>query len=102
MRRILIEAARRKASLKRGGDLDRAPLEDAAAEQTTSAESLLALDEALERLEREDRDAFQVVMLRYFGGLTMEEVAASLTISERTAHRQWSFARAWLSQALGE
>jgi RNA polymerase sigma factor (TIGR02999 family) len=102
MRRILIDAARRKAGLKYGGDRVRTPLEDIAALDERDPESLLSLNDALERLKLDDPDSFQVVMLRYFGGLTNEEAAASLGISERTAKRHWSFAKAWLRRALDE
>lgn len=103
MRRILIEAARRKAGLKYGGGRDRVMLDDIAiATGETSPEALLALDEAIERLRTEDPDSYQLVMLRYFGGLTIEETAATLDISERTAKRNWAFARAWLRRAVGE
>ena len=101
MRRILIEAARRKATLKRGGALARVEFDDALAhDESRSPDSLLALDEALKRLEVEDSGAFRLVMLRYFGGLTVEEAAASLGISPRTAKRNWSFARAWLQREI--
>lgn len=103
MRRILIEAARRKAGLKHGGGRRRVPmLENVAAAESVSLYSVLALNEALERLKREDPDSFQLVMLRYFGGLTIEEAAAAMAISERTANRHWSFARAWLKREMGD
>jgi RNA polymerase sigma factor (TIGR02999 family) len=103
MRRILIEAARRKGALKHGGGRTRVPLlDDEAVDQNASSDSLLALDEALERLEREDPDLFRLVMLRYFGGLTIEEVASALDVSVRTAKRHWSFARAWLKRQMSE
>jgi RNA polymerase sigma factor (TIGR02999 family) len=103
MRRILIEAARRKAGPKHGGDRKRVPLlDDPVAEGATSPGSLLALNEALERLKQADEDSYNLVMLRYFGGLTIEEIASALAISERTAKRNWSFARAWLQRELGE
>jgi RNA polymerase sigma factor (TIGR02999 family) len=101
MRRILIEAARRKSSLKRGGDRRRTELPDEiAAEVTADSDNLLALDDALRKLETEDPAVYRLVMLRYFGGLTVEEAAASLGISERTAKRNWSFARAWLQREI--
>lgn len=101
MRRILIEAARRKASLKRGGEQLRIEFsEQLPIAESHSHDSLLALDEALQKLESEDPDGFQIVMLRYFGGLTIEEAAAALGVSERTAKRHWSFARAWLQREM--
>ncbi len=101
MRRILIEAARRKASLKRGHGRLRVEFSDDIAEhESASADSLLALDEALQKLEAEDPESFQIVMLRYFGGLTVAETAAALGVSPRTAKRHWSFARAWLQREI--
>lgn len=101
MRRILIEAARRKASLKRGGGRVQVEfLDDVPQDEALSAELLLSLNEALQKLQTEDDDSYQLVMLRYFGGLTMEEVAAARGISERTAKRHWSFARAWLKREM--
>lgn len=104
MRRILIESARRKASLKRGGGRARVELEltddHLAQNSQVASDSLLGLDEALKKLEREDPDAYRVVMLRYFGGLTVEETAAAMAISPRTAKRHWSFARAWLQREI--
>ena len=101
MRRILIEGARRKGSLKRGGDGVRVELaEEFAVESAGAADSLLELDEALQRLEAADPDGYQLVMLRYFGGLTVEEAAAAMGVSARTAKRNWAFARAWLRREL--
>ena len=97
MRRILIESARRRKSLKRGGTLKRVELSDElelAAEK--NADHLLALNEALERLQNQDSDSYNVVILRYFGGLSVEESALSLGVSERTVKRNWAYARAWL------
>jgi RNA polymerase sigma factor (TIGR02999 family) len=99
MRRILIESARRRHSQKRGGDAVRFEFsEEIAAGGGDDSRSLLALDEALERLKQQDAQAAQLVLLRYFGGLTIDEAAASLGISPRTAKRNWSFARAWLQR----
>jgi RNA polymerase sigma factor (TIGR02999 family) len=101
MRRILIEAARRKASLKRGGDRVRVQLaEDEIQAAPTASDSLLALNEALQKLEVEDPESFRLVMLRNFGGLTVEEAAEAMGISARTAKRLWSFARAWLQREI--
>jgi len=102
MRRILIEAARRRRSLKRGGGWRRSELPDALTLQdATDWDGLLSLDEALAHLQQEDPDSYRLVMLRYFGGLSMADAAASLGISERTAHRYWNFARAWLRREIG-
>ena len=102
MRRILIEAARKKASMKRGGAVKRVELSDDTPEASEEADgaTLLALDDALTKLRIEDADCYQLVMLRYFGGLTVEEAAHSLGVSSRTAKRNWSYARAWLQRAI--
>ena len=101
MRRILIEAARRRASLKRGGNLHRVELDDEPAGQAEPDwANLLALDEALKKLQIEDPDSYRLVMLRYFGGLTVDQAAQSMDISPRTAKRYWSFARAWLQREI--
>ena len=103
MRRILIEAARRKASLKRGGALRRVELKEPIVPLATDdPESLLALDEALKKLETEDPRTAKLVTLRFFGGLTFEEAAAALGVSTRTAKRNWTFARAWLGRELDD
>ncbi len=100
MRRILVDHARERGRIKRGGDRDRVPLNvaDLAAEQNSS--QILALDEVIRRLEREDARAFRVVMLRFFAGLSVEETANAMDVSERTVKREWAFARAWLYNAL--
>ncbi|RCS54040.1 RNA polymerase subunit sigma [Bremerella cremea] len=101
MRRILIEEARRRASLKRGGNHTIVALPDELITKSKDEnESLLALDEALTRLEKQDSDSYKLVMLRYFSGLTVDEAAQSLGISSRTAKRYWSFARAWLQREI--
>ena len=100
MRRILVESARRKASLKRGGGMQRLPLEALAATESEDADSLLALDEALEKLALADPPAAELVKLRYFAGLTMEEAAEVLEMSPRSAYYTWSYARSWLHQAI--
>lgn len=100
MRRILVDAARRKKRIKRGGDHARQaldPLEIAAPE---IREDLLALDEALDKLATVDRQAAEVVKLRYFAGMTLPEAAEMMGISPRTADRLWAYARAWLHQEL--
>lgn len=94
MRRILVENARRKRSVKHGGEVRRVELEDPSA--PTEDEKLLALNEALEELAKEDPVAAQIVELRRFGGLTHEKIAATLTISVYQARQKWSYARAWL------
>jgi RNA polymerase sigma factor (TIGR02999 family) len=98
MRRILVENARRKQTLKKGGAHRRVDLGDAdvAAEGDLRYDDLLALNEALEKLTRRDEVKANVVKLRYFAGLTIEQTAASLGIAPATAKRYWTFARAWL------
>ena len=92
----------RKRRVKHGGGRHRVPLNDAVAAPPASADDLLALDEALTRLATEDPEAAQVVQLRYFAGLSVEEAAESLGMSRATAYRHWTFARAWLLQELAD
>ncbi len=96
MRQILVEQARRKASKKRGGDRKRVGIEEAEPFIEPPAEDLLALDEALSRLEKTDSRKAKIVMLRYFAGLTNEETAAALGISVPTVEREWRFTRSFL------
>ena len=96
MRRILIDNARRKSRLKRGGGQARMNIEDFELSETTPDENILLIDEALEQLEKEDPEQARVVVLKFFGGLTNQEVAENLGISERTVDRQWACARARL------
>lgn len=100
MRRILVEAARRKAALKRGGDADREPLGDVAIASSADGLELLALDAALERLAAVDEQAAAVVKLRYFAGLSMDQVALAVGVSPRGAYYAWEYARAWLRRDL--
>jgi RNA polymerase sigma factor (TIGR02999 family) len=101
MRRILIENARRKRRLRHGGDNTRLPLSTAELADEAADDRLLAVDEALNRLAQEDAQVAEVVKLRYFVGLTIEQTAEALGISVRTTNRHWSYARAWLFQQLG-
>ena len=100
MRRILIEAARRKRRVRHGGELHRTTLGDEAADAATDPHELLALDWALDRLGERDADMAAVVKLRYFGGLSVDETAKALEISPRTVNRLWSGARAWLHREM--
>ena len=100
MRRILIEHARKRHRLKRGGELERVTLTDGQLQYDANPEQLLALERALVKLETRDREMARVVELRYFGGLTVEETAEVLGSSPRTVHRQWAGARAWLHREL--
>lgn len=99
MRRILVDAARRKAADKRGGDWNKVSLGHAAplaAPDAPAADDLLALDAALEALAAEDPRKARLVELRYFAGLSVEAAAAALGVSEATAKRDWVYARSWL------
>ena len=96
MRRILVDWARQEHSQRRGGGQERVALGDLSGAYRHSAIDLIALDEALESLESVDPRKSQIVLLRYFAGLTVEETAASLGLSVATVHREWQFARAWL------
>jgi RNA polymerase sigma factor (TIGR02999 family) len=100
MRRILVDAARQKQSLKRGGDFQRLEVDIAAPDSPNDALNVLAVDEALQLLAREDPVKAELVKLRYFGGLTLAECASALGISTATAERYWHFARAWLAARL--
>jgi RNA polymerase sigma factor (TIGR02999 family) len=100
MRRILVESARRKASLRRGGDRRRFELLDADRLAYPAGDELLDLDEALSKLSDLDAQAGELVKLRVFAGMTIEEVAQHLRISPRTAKRSWAYARAWLGREL--
>lgn len=102
MRQILTDHARRRRSLKRGGDRARLTL-DAAVEPVTHREiDLIALDEALTRLAALDERKHRVVELRYFGGLTVEEVARVINVSKTTVENEWRAARAWLNVELSK
>ena len=96
MRRILVETARRKRSAKRGGGRARLEFEEEQFAAPEPREDLLALDEALDKLAALNREAADLVQLRYFAGLTLPEAAQALDISPRTAGRLWAYARAWL------
>ena len=100
MRRILIERARQKAAVKRGGNAQQQPLEEMPIETEQDPEELLALNEALDRLAAADPQAAEIVKLRYFAGLTMQQSAEALGISERTAYYAWEYARSWLRRDL--
>ena len=102
MRRILVETARRKGRVRHGGGRTRIDLDQVAAvDDDGGADDLLALDEALGRLEADQPEVAVVVKLRYFAGMTAGQAAEALGLSRRTADRHWAFARAWLFDALG-
>jgi RNA polymerase sigma factor (TIGR02999 family) len=96
MRRILIESARRKARLKRGGHWERVNLEDIQLATESDPATLLTIDQALEKLAREHPEKAELVKFRFFVGLSLPEAARALNLSETTAKRHWAFARAWL------
>lgn len=96
MRDILVEDARRKGRLKRGGALERVTLDEVAATFDSPPEQILALDAALTKLEKEDAEGHRLVLLRFFAGLSVEGVAGVLDSSVRTVERKWRFLRAWL------
>lgn len=96
MRRILLERARGKARLKRGGDRERVELGDVAAEEPLATIDLMALDESLGKLAGEDPAKAELVKLRFFAGLTLEQAAKTLDVSPATADRHWAYARAFL------
>jgi len=102
MRRILVERARRKARLRHGGGQVRESLGDSVAASGDDAVDVVAVDQALGRLERLDGQMAQLVTLRYFGGLEIEEAATVMNLSPRTVNRLWSAARAWLQCELAD
>jgi RNA polymerase sigma factor (TIGR02999 family) len=103
MRRILIEIARGKQRVKRGGDHRRIDLEDPRLCYPSEAEEILAINDALEKLETEDTLAAQLVKLRYFGGLSVEDAAQLASVPRSTAYQHWAYARAFLRSCfLGE
>jgi RNA polymerase sigma factor (TIGR02999 family) len=100
MRRILVENARRKASLKRGGEMLRRDVAEVDLPSPILTDDLLALDEALTQLAQTDQQAAKLVNLRYFAGLTSAQAAEAMGISPRTADRTWVYARSWLLKNL--
>ncbi len=102
MRRILIDQARRKGALRRGGGQQRLSLDEVQLALDTPDDQLLAMDEALSKLAVEAPAKAELVKLRFFAGLTVAEAGKLLGMSERSVKRQWAFARAWLYQELTE
>jgi RNA polymerase sigma factor (TIGR02999 family) len=100
MRRILVENARRKRQVGRGGNRQRVPLDDVDIAMDAPSDDVVALDESLTRLEVHDAAAAQLVKLRYFAGMTMPEAAEALGMSLRTAERNWTYARTWLHREM--
>jgi RNA polymerase sigma factor (TIGR02999 family) len=100
MRRILVERARHRRRLKRGGGRRRIPLADDAVTDGSEPVDVIALDDALNRLEQYDERKAQIVLLRYFAGLTIEQTAQAMSISPATVKSDWQYVRAWLHREL--
>ena len=100
MRRLLVERARRKKRARHGGSRRRVDLDTELCVTGDADQSLLALDDALSRMAAEEPEAAEIVKLRYFAGLTIEETAAAMAVSVRTVNRHWTYARAWLYEQL--
>jgi RNA polymerase sigma factor (TIGR02999 family) len=100
MRRILIEKARSKMRLKRGGGQMRIDVDEVELAEALPEEKVLLIDDALERLQLQDPEKAHVVVLKFFGGLSNQEVAESMGVTERTIERHWAYAKAWLFQSI--
>ena len=100
MRRILVDQARKKGATKRGGDFEKVDFDSAQLATTVTPENLLLIDEAIENLKNEDSMGAELVNLRYFCGLSLDDAAQAMGISPRTARRHWAFARVWLCNEL--
>ena len=101
MRRVLIDEARRRNAIKRGGDRARVPLDDPQGPEPEKPTAVERLDEALDGLRAIDARLYEVVMLRYFAGLTVESTAETLGVGARTVKRDWAMARSWLRVTIG-
>lgn len=100
MRRILVDRARQKLSLKRGGAFEKVAIDDMDFPASTMDDRVLLVDQSLERLEKEDPESARVITLKFFGGLTNKEVARILGVTERSVERQWAYARASLFEMI--
>jgi RNA polymerase sigma factor (TIGR02999 family) len=96
MRRVLVENARHKSRLKRGGGQIKLDIDDLDLSAATPNDKVLLIDEALEQLRTEDPEKARLVVMKFFGGMTNQEVAENLGVTERTVERQWAYAKAWL------
>ena len=102
MRRVLIEHARKRGRIKRGGDRKRVPLSAVYLAEEAHPEEIMSVDTAIRRLEERDSRMARIVRLRFFAGLSVEDTAETLGLSDRTVRREWALARAWLHRELGE
>ena len=102
MRRILIDHARSAKALKRGGDVDRVDMQDADLPVHLQSERMLALDEAVDKLQSVDPPKAELVKLKFFVGLTNREIAQAMQLSESTVDRHWAYARAWLHTEMSD
>ena len=102
MRRILIEHARKRGRIRRGGDRNRVPLNAIYLADEAHPEEIMSVSTAIRRLEGRDSRMAKIVRLRFFAGLSVEETATTLGVSDRTVRREWALARAWLHRELGE
>ena len=102
MRRILVDRARQKSTVKHGGTHSRVDIEDLNLAESAPDDRILLVNEALDRLEKEDPEAAQIITMKFFGGLTNQEISESLGISSRTVDRRWNFAKANLFRMLEE
>ena len=102
IRRILVESARRKARLKRGGEVQRVELVEEFPAPGAPLDDLLAVHECLDQLATVDATAAELVKLHYFAGLTLEDAAKALGLAQRTAYRRWAYARAWLFRVMSQ
>ena len=100
MRRILVDRARTKSSLKHGANAERLHLDDLQLATTTPDDRIVLVDEALGRLDQEDPESARIITLKFFGGFTNREIAETLGVTERTVERQWAYARACLLQLM--
>jgi RNA polymerase sigma factor (TIGR02999 family) len=100
MQHILVDRARRKAAVRHGGEMTRLNLDEVLVASEATDENVVRVNDALEKLATRDRDAAELVKLRFFGGFTIVDAAELLGISERTAKRTWAYARAWLFKEL--
>lgn len=102
MRRILVEAARRRSRLKRGGDRAREELDEIQIDSSLDPDEIVAIHEALDKLEATHLQAAQLVKMRYFAGFTINEAATMLDISPRKTNQLWAYAKAWLLDEMGD